>query len=219
MALNGTVHFYTPTTTKTKDSFEIQVKNPKDKDETFIYYGLAGLSPDDPDYGLGISKYYNFPFVQKKDSSLWEDATLYLIWKIKQKEEITPKRLQQLAESLQDFLCFCETTQEEEQKEAKDRGREIPEERQFHYLNAPIKSRRPNVMYGQYLKKIIANQWGEKMKAVSGFYQYLIEVRGIRFPVDMLERSISSKIITTANGGGYIMEIGVKRGVKFCSFS
>jgi len=66
-------------------------------------------------------------------------------------------------------------------------------------------------MYGQYLLKIKAKQWGPKMKAVSGFYQYLIEVRKISFPVDMLERSMSSRIIATANGGGYIMEIGYNR--------
>ncbi|TDA63327.1 site-specific integrase [Sulfuricurvum sp. IAE1] len=211
MALNGTVHFYTPTTIPTEDSFEIQTEKLKEENDICIYYGRDGISPDDPDYGLGISKFHNFPFVVNEDGSLWKDATLYLIWKIKHREEITPKRLQQIADYLQDFLRFCEMTENNEEAAAEQDGREIPEARRFHYLNAPIKSRRPNVMYGQYLLKIKAKQWGPKMKAVSGFYQYLIEVRKISFPVDMLERSMSSKIIATANGGGYIMEIGYNR--------
>jgi hypothetical protein len=44
-------------------------------------------------------------------------------------------------------------TENNESEEAKKDGRKIPESRQFHYLNAPIKSRRPNVMYGQHLVK------------------------------------------------------------------
>lgn len=209
--MNGTVHFYTPTTIPTEDSFEIQTKKPKEDDDIRLYYGREGISPDDPDYGLGISEFYNFPFVVYEDGSLWSDATLYLLWKIKQREEITPERLQQIADYLQDFLRFCEMTEKIEKEEAKKEKRNIPEERRFHYLNAPIKSRRPNVMYGQYLKAVKAKQWGPKMKAVSGFYQYLIEKRNIRFPVDMLERSTASRIITTANGGGYIMEYGYNR--------
>lgn len=211
MALNGTVHFYTPTTILTENSFEILTKKPRDHNDIHVYYGREGISPDDPDYGLGISVFHNFPFVVNKNGSLWGDAVLYLLWKIKQKENLTSKRLLQIADYLQDFFRFCEMTENNESEEAKKDGRKIPESRQFHYLNAPIKSRRPNVMYGQHLAKNKAKQWGPKMKAVSGFYQYLIEVRGIRFPVDMLERSISSKIITTANGGAYIMEIGYNR--------
>jgi integrase len=211
MTLNGTVHFYTPTTIPTEDSFEIQIKKPKEENDIRVYYGREGISPDDPDYGLGISKFYNFPFVVNADGSLWKDATLYLLWKIKHREEITPKRLQQIADCLQDFLHFCEMIENKEREEAEKDGREILETRQFHYLKAPIKSRRPNVMYGQYLTKTKANQWGEKMKAVSGFYYYLINVRKISFPVDMLERSKSSRIITTANGGAYIMEYGYNK--------
>lgn len=46
---------------------------------------------------------------------------------------------------------------------------------------------------------------------MSGFYLYLIEVRGIRFSVDMLERKKYSKIVNTTNGGGYIIEYGYNR--------
>ena len=211
MAFNGTIHFYTPSTLPYKDSFSIEVKNPFDENKALTYYAREGISPDDPDYGLGISEFYNFPFVVYEDSSLWEDAMLYLIWKIKQREEITPKRLQQLADYLQNFLHFCEMTEKKEKEESKKNGKEIPENRRFHYLNAPIKSRRPNVMYGAYLREIKANQWGPKMKAVSGFYHYLIHVRKISFSVDMLERNISSRIITTTNGGCYIMEMSYNR--------
>lgn len=191
MTLNGTVQFYTPTNIQTENSFLIEVKNPYDENKTLVYYAREGISLDDPDYRLGISKFHNFPFVVNEDGSLWEDATLYLIWKIKQREEITPKRLQQLADHLQGFLQFCEMTEKKEKEQAEINGKEISIERQFQYLNAPIKSRRPNVMYGAYLKEIKANQWGPKMKTVSGFYHYLIHMRKISFPVDMLEQNIS----------------------------
>jgi integrase len=193
-ALFGTVRFYTPSTKLTDHTFEI-----RNKETELIYYAQDGIELDDPDYGVEVPVYYNFPFVLNKDGSLWKDATLFFIWKLKQNPYLSAERLRQYADPLQDFKRFCEMMEEKEVDES--------EERRFHYLKAPIKSRRPNVMYGKYLAENRAKQWGEKMKKVSAFYRYLIDVRGVRFHVDMLETVKQDKLIRTTGGGGFLKEV------------
>ena len=197
-AMFGTVEFYTPSTKLTDDSFVIH-----NEETGLTYYAQDGIELDDPDYGVDEQKYYNFPFILSKDGSLWRDATLFLIWKIKQNPDISSERLRQYADTLQDFKRFCEMMKEKEFDE--------PEERRFHYLKAPIKSRRPNVLYGRYLTKNKAKQWGEKMKKVSAFYKYLIDVRKIRFGVDMLETIKRNMLIPTRGGSVFIKEVEINR--------
>lgn len=197
-ALFGTVRFYTPSTKPTDNSFEIH--NTKTE---LIYYAQDGIELDDPDYAIEVPVYHNFPFVLNNDGSLWKDATLFLIWKIKQNPQISEERLRQYSDTLQDFKRFCEMMEGLEANE--------PETRRFHYLKAPIKSRRPNVMYGKYLSNNGAKQWGEKMKKISAFYRYLIDIRGMRFSVDMLETVKTDMLIQTANGGGFIKEVSYNK--------
>ncbi|MFK5893630.1 MAG: hypothetical protein QM504_10455 [Pseudomonadota bacterium] len=197
-ALFGTIKFYTPSAKSSQNSFVIY-----NKETNLTYYGQEGIELDDPDYGISVPIYYNFPFVLNKDGSLWKDATLFFIWKIKQNPNLSEERLRQYSDVLRDFKLFCEMMEEKEINE--------PEERRFHYLKAPIKSRRPNVMYGKYLVEKKAKQWGEKMKKVSAFYQYLIDIRHIRFNVDMLETIKQDMFIPTSNGGGFIKEISYNR--------
>jgi hypothetical protein len=197
-ALFGTVRFYTPSAKSSKNSSLIY-----NKETNLTYYGQESIELDDPYYGISISVYYNFPFVLNQDGSLWKDATLFFIWKIKQNPNLSEERLRQYSDVLQDFKLFCEMMEEKEINE--------PKERRFHYLKAPIKSRRPNVMYGKYLVKKKAKQWGEKMKKISAFYQYLIDVRHVQFNVDMLETIRKDMFIPTSNGGGFIKEISYNR--------
>lgn len=197
-AMFGTVVFYTPSTKLTHNSFVIN-----NKVTGLIYYAQNGIELDDPDYGVDESKYHNFPFILNKDGSLWKDATLFIIWKIKQNSDISAERLRQYADTLQDFKRFCEMMEEKEVNES--------DERRFHYLKAPIKSRRPNVLYGKYLAKNNAKQWGAKMKKVSAFYRYLIDVRKVKFGVDMLETIKWDKLIPTRGGSAFIKEVWINR--------
>lgn len=197
-ALYGTVKFYTPSTKSTDNSFEIH-----NEETGLTYYAQDGIALDDPENGIEAPVYYNFPFVLNKDGSLWRDAILFFIWKLKETSSLSAERLRQYADTLQDFKRFCEMMETKEVNE--------PEERRFHYLKAPIKSRRPNVMYGKYLIQNKAKQWGEKMKKVSAFYRYLIDVRGIRFKVDMLETVTRDMLIRTADGGGFIKEVSFNK--------
>ena len=192
-SLFGTVNFYTPTTKCNTKSFAI-----KNETTGLVYYANDGIELDDPDYGLEVPVYYNFPFVINKDGSLWKDATLFFIWKLKQNPDLSEERLRQYSDTLQEFKRFCEMMEEKEGNE--------PEERRFHYLKAPIKSRRPNVMYGKYLHKNKAKQWSAKMKKVSAFYKYLIDIRRIKFKVDILEPITQQMIIHTANGNGFFKD-------------
>lgn len=197
-ALFGTVKFYTPFTTPSANSFVIHTK-----ETGLTYYAQAGIELDDPDYGIDADVYYNFPFVLNQDGSLWKDATLFLIWKLKQNSNLSEDRMRQYADTLRDFKRFCEMMEEKENNE--------PKERRFHYLSAPIKSRRPNVLYGKYLIKNRAKQWGPKMKRISAFYKYLIDIRKIRFQVDMFERVKHDKLITTSNGSGFIKDMSYNK--------
>lgn len=197
-ALFGTVEFYTPSSKFIHNSFVIH-----NKVSGLIYYAQNGIELDDPDYGVDEPKYHNFPFILNKDGSLWRDATLFIIWKIKQSPDISAERLKQYSDTLQDFKRFCEMMEEKESDE--------PNERRFHYLKAPIKSRRPNVLYGKYLAKNNAKQWGEKMKKVSAFYRYLIDVRKVNFGVDMLETIKWDMLISTRGGGAFIKEVQINR--------
>lgn len=190
-ALFGTIKFYTPITKSREHSRVIH-----NEETGLTYYAVGGIELDDPDYGIDIDEYRVFPFVLNMDGSLWHDATKFLIWKIKQKSDISSERLRQYADALQDFKRFCEMMEEKEVNES--------EERRFHYLKAPIKTRRPNVMYGRYLKGKNAKQWGAKMKCISAFYKYLIEVRGIRFGVDILETVTIEMIFPTSAGSAFI---------------
>lgn len=194
----GTVEFYTPLTKPTHDSFVIH-----NEKTGLTYYAKDGIELDDADYGVDELKYYNFPFILNKDGSLWKDATLFIIWKIKQKPNISAERLRQYADTLQDFKQFCEMMEEKESSES--------DERRFHYLNAPIKSRRPNVLYGKYLESINAKQWSEKMKKVSAFYRYLIDVRKVHFSVDMLETIRLDMLVPTSQGNAFIKEVQINR--------
>lgn len=187
-ALYGTLKFYTPSLSQKENSWTICTEA-----TNLTYYAQDGIELDDPDYGVEIPEYYNFPFVLNKDGSLWADATLYFVWKIKEQPAIASETLAQHASTLQDFKRFCEMKEEEEKDE--------PEKNRFHYLRAPIKSRRANVMYGRYLRENNAKQWGKKMKFISAFYKYLIRVRKIYFGVDMLETEKANKLIITQRGG------------------
>jgi integrase len=192
-SLFGTVNFYTPTTKANANSFRIH-----NAATGLTYYAQDGIELDDPDYGIDSLVYYNFPFVLNKDGSLWKDATLFFIWKLKQKPNLSEERLRAYADSLQSFKKFCEMMEDKESNASEDR--------KFHYLKAPIKSRRPNVMYGKYLIENKELQWGGKMKKISAFYKYLIDVRGIKFEVDMLERIQRDMFIHTGNGNGFIKD-------------
>lgn len=193
-SLFGTVLFYTPTLKPTLNSSIIY------NEETHLtYYSLEKLDQSN----IEIPIYYNFPFVLNKDGSLWDDATHFLLWKIKDNPSLSEERLRQYADTLQSFKKFCEIIEDKEIDE--------PEYRKFNYLKAPIKSRRPNVMFGKFLYENKAKQWGEKMKKVSAFYKYLIDIRGIKFDVDMLETVTSQMIINTSSGNSFIKKISYNK--------
>lgn len=190
-ALYGNVKFYTPSSKFKENSFNII-----NEQTGLIYYGQHGIELNDPHYGMKIDEYLGFPFVLNRDGSLWEDASRFFILKLKHKPEISEEWLRQFGDTLQEFRQWCEMMEDKESDEL----------RPFNYLEAPIKSRRPNVMFGVYLRSTEAKQWKKKMAFVGMFYEYLIDtrkVRGLGTKEYLLEWE-EKDMIVPSKGGGFI---------------
>jgi integrase len=118
---------------------------------------------------FSIDEYVHFYMLLNDDGSLWEYGNRFLLWKIKENEEISHKTLRSLAYAIKDFREFC-----------------IRED--IDYLSAPRKILRPIWLYRKYLileidkgniksDKTVKNKIG----CVSQFYEWLINIEGVKF--------------------------------------
>lgn len=186
-SMSGIIKFYTPSTKPSLNSIVINNKI------TGLMYYASDNNKNQQKTNLEheFIEYQGFPFVVNENGSLWRHATLFLLWKIKNNSKLTSDRLKQYAIVLQDFKRFCE-------KENID------------YLVAKRKWIRPNWKYREFLKENNAKQLGNKMKNLSAFFDFLIDVEGIQYDVALWNREEGSMLIPTGNGNAYIKNYSKK---------
>lgn len=180
-----TLNIYTPTTKQSNKNTPIV-----DKNGEVIYYAKTENSEDD------ISIYYQFPFVLKEDGTLWYEANMYLLWKIKNNPSLDYKTLKIHASSLQDYILFC-------QRESID------------WSIAKKITRRPNWKYRRHLDEKVAN--GEMtpntlkklIRPNTSFYQYLMNIRGMKFDVKLFSVIKTTIYKSDRYGKGFKKEIDV----------
>lgn len=119
-----------------------------------------------------FNNYTHFPIILNKDKSQWEDANRYLLYRLKNSNDIDSMTLDVIARDLRDFKRYCD-------------------EEEVNYLKAPRKILRPNWLYRRHLnekveKGILApNSLKRKLSSITGFYQWLLNVEGIKFKFDL----------------------------------
>lgn len=126
----------------------------------------------DEDVEVEDGEYYQFPVIVDNDGVQWLDASLFLFWKVEQNPHIDNKTLLSIASALKDFKEFCEMEE-------------------IDYLRAPRKIQRPPWLYRVYLLEKVEEEalsfstLRGRMSAVAAFYQWLMEIRGVKFKYKM----------------------------------
>lgn len=175
---------FTPTAKKTHSIGAI-----KDLDGNEIYYKLA---KDDEELDPVL---YNFRFILNDDGSLWEDGNRYLLWKAVE-HGLNPKTLRAHSSALEEFKSFCNKNM-------------------IDYRVAKRITNRPNWIYPAYLKKRVDNRElasttaKERIRPVTSFYGWLIDVEGVEFSVNLFK--VSKAYIHGSNryGLGFMKEVDV----------
>jgi len=83
-----------------------------------------------------IDNYLHFPILIEKDGSLWKEANLYLLSKLKEYKKPSPKTLSSIADDLKNFKEWCELES-------------------IDFLKAPRKVQTPTYQYRSYLQELL----------------------------------------------------------------
>ena len=89
-------------TRKVKGSIEYHVWD-NENNITEAYYQV-------PIHNQNSHEYTHFRFVLNEDGSLWDDANLFLLYKIKENPKLSPSRMRLFADTLINFKEFCDNT-------------------------------------------------------------------------------------------------------------
>lgn len=134
-----------------------------------------------------IDNFLHFPILTNDDGSVWKHGSLYLLSKLKNYQKPSPKTLDSIATDLKHFKEYCNSED-------------------IDYLSALRKVLRPTYLYRSYLQgllrdgKISPNTIKRRMSAVVGFYEYLIDIEGIKFKFPLWESGITSIIYQDKQG-------------------
>jgi len=126
-----------------------------------------------------IDNFLHFPILVEDNGSIWKHGSLYLLSKLKNYQKPSPKTLDSIATDLKNFKEWCVNDE-------------------VDYLSAPRKVLRPTYLYRSHLQqllrdgKISPNTIKRRMSAVVGFYEYLINIEGIKFKFPLWESGITS---------------------------
>lgn len=137
-----------------------------------------------------IDNYLYFPVILNHDNTQWEHANRYLLYKLRDYKQPSPKTLDTIASDLKDFKNFCN-------------------KHDINYLIANRKATRPNWLYREYLQKrltnneISPNTLKRKIASVIGFYVWLIEHENIKFKLPLW----NEKVLQVP----YINDIGLQK--------
>lgn len=115
-----------------------------------------------------VDNYLHFPIILNANKSQWEQANRYLLFRLKNDQDINSQTLDSIATDLRDFKRFCDNEN-------------------IDYLSAPRRLLRPNWLYRKYLieqlnlQKLSPKTLKRKLGSVTGFYQWLIDYENIEF--------------------------------------
>jgi len=129
----------------------------------------------------------NFRFLINTDGTLWEDGNRYLLWKIKENENIHAETITAHSFALQKYKEFCERED-------------------LDYRIARRMSKRPNWAYHTFLQKCVnsrelsSSTAKERMRPVTAFYRWLMDIENISFSVNLFK--INQLMIHTNNKEG-----------------
>ena len=144
-----------------------------------------------------IDNFLHFPVLVNDDGSIWKHGSLYLLSKLKNYQKPSPKTLDSIAYDLKHFKEWCDNED-------------------IDYLSAPRKVLRPTYLYRSYLQqllrdgKISPNTIKRRMSAVVGFYEYLINVEGIKFKFLLWESGITSIVYQDNQGFKHSKQVKTK---------
>lgn len=125
----------------------------------------------------GFVEYHEFPILLNDDGTQWFNANRYLLWKVKMNPRVDHKTLYGIAWAMKDFNEFCNSEE-------------------IDYLSAPRKIQRPPWLYREYLffevelGNLKHSTIRSRLAGVAGFYEWLIEVRGINFKYPMWKKDL-----------------------------
>ncbi len=182
--ISSNLNTFTPTLKKNDSTGAI-----KDLDGNEIYYKLA---KDNEEFDPAL---HNFRFILNDDGSLWEDGNRYLLWKATE-HGLNPKTLKAHSSALEEYKSFCDKNE-------------------IDYRVVKRITSRPNWMYYAYLIQRVDNlelassTAKERIRPVTSFYRWLIDVEGVEFGVNLFK--ISKAYIHGRNryGQGFMKEVDV----------
>lgn len=126
-----------------------------------------------------VDNYQHFPMVMNDDGTQWIHANRYILYRIKINHEINHRTLSSIADDLVHFKEFCALED-------------------VDYMSAPRKIQRPTWLYREYLLNQVregsasVNTAKRRLSSLVGFYEWLIEVEGVRFKFPLWQENMTS---------------------------
>jgi integrase len=219
--ISTTLHIYSPTTEEVENNTPISDHNGeimKDENCETLYFAMspeedyAQYIIGDEDYDPMV--YSNFTFVMNSDGSLWEEANLYLLHKIRndpylliQDSRISSETIKKHAKTLQAYKEFCDLKDNE-----KNDGKGLTEEEkktEAFWMVAKKPTMRPNMIYKRYLEQRIGNGKEElavstvknELYPITAFYKFVQEELDMQFDTLMPGRDFQA-LVAYGDGGG-----------------